>query len=232
MGADGGTTVVELRPAFHPDGGRFLVKEYPKNREFRRLKLSRSFPTWTPPSPRPNGSVPAICCSPRLPDPEIAARAFGGSRGPRVTTPNAAGRRYRHGTLTGYSMGRCRCWHCRGVYAHYRAVRRAAGKDQPWPGRKLDTDGHIPRDWFRQQIWDPAVRDAGVDRRVRVRDLRHAHASWVLAGGADLQIVRERLGHAGLRATERYLHTLPDADDTALEAFARTRAGARRAAVP
>ncbi len=58
----------------------------------------------------------------------------------------------------------------------------------------------------------------------------HAHASWLLAGGADLQIVRERLGHAGPRATERYLHTLPDADDTALAAFNRTRTGARQAA--
>lgn len=28
-------TVVELRPRFHPNSGRFLVKEYPKNREFR-----------------------------------------------------------------------------------------------------------------------------------------------------------------------------------------------------
>ncbi|HEY0688982.1 MAG TPA: tyrosine-type recombinase/integrase [Kribbella sp.] len=99
------------------------------------------------------------------------------------------------------------------------------------PGRRLDTDGHIPRDWFRKQVWDPAVRAAGIGRRVRVRDLRHAHASWVLAGGADLQIVRERLGHAGLRATERYLHTLPDADDTALSALARTRAGTCTAAV-
>jgi site-specific recombinase XerD len=66
---------------------------------------------------------------------------------------------------------------------------------------------------------------------VRVRDLRYAHASWVLAGGADLQIVREWLGNAGLRATERYLHTLPDADDTALAAFARTRTGAHQVAV-
>lgn len=39
-------TVVELRSRFHPDGGRFLVKEYPKNREFRRLKLSRSLINW------------------------------------------------------------------------------------------------------------------------------------------------------------------------------------------
>ena len=41
--------------------------------------------------------------------------------------------------------------------------------------------------------------------------------------------MRERLGHAGLRATERCLLTLPDADDTALQAFARTRSGARSA---
>ncbi|GAA4490601.1 hypothetical protein GCM10023191_023020 [Actinoallomurus oryzae] len=127
-------------------------------------------------------------------------------------------------------MGRCRCSYCRGAYARYRAMRRAAGKDHPRLRRGLDTDGHIPRDWFREQVWDPAVRAADIDRRVRVRDLRHAHASWVLAGGADLQIVRERLGHAGLRATERYLHTLPDADDTALAAFARTRTRVFRAA--
>jgi site-specific recombinase XerD len=52
----------------------------------------------------------------------------------------------------------------------------------------LDTEGHIPRDWFRKQVWDPAVRAVGIGRRVRVRDLRHAHASWVLAGGADLRV--------------------------------------------
>jgi site-specific recombinase XerD len=124
-------------------------------------------------------------------------------------------------------MGGCRCWYCRGAYAHYRAARRAAGKDQPRSGRALDTDGHIPRDWFRQRVWNPAVRAAGIGRRVRVRNLRDAHASWVLHGGADLQIVRERLGHAGLRATERYLYTLPGAGDVALAALEVTRNGSR-----
>jgi integrase len=80
--------------------------------------------------------------------------------------------------------------------------------------------------YFRQRIWDSAIQTTAVGWRVRVRDLRHAHASWIRAGGADLQTVRERLGHG---ATERYLHTLPDADDTALEAFRRTRAGIRQA---
>jgi site-specific recombinase XerD len=53
--------------------------------------------------------------------------------------------------------------------------------------------------------------------------LRHAHASWLLAGGADLQVVKERLGHGSIATTEKYLHTLPDADDTAIAALSRTR---------
>ncbi len=32
--------VVELSPRFHPEGGRFLIKDYPKDQEHRRLKLS------------------------------------------------------------------------------------------------------------------------------------------------------------------------------------------------
>lgn len=32
--------VVELNEADHPDGGRFLVKDYPKDKEYRRFKLS------------------------------------------------------------------------------------------------------------------------------------------------------------------------------------------------
>jgi site-specific recombinase XerD len=53
--------------------------------------------------------------------------------------------------------------------------------------------------------------------------LRHAHASWLLAGGADLQVVKERLGHGSIATTEKYLHTLPNADETAIAALARMR---------
>ena len=49
---------------------------------------------------------------------------------------------------------------------------------------------------------------------MRAHDLRHAHASWLLAGGADLQMVKDRLGHGSISTTEKYLHTLPDADET------------------
>ena len=40
----------------------------------------------------------------------------------------------------------------------------------------------------------------------RFHDLRHSHASWLLAGGADLQVVKERLGHASIMTTQRYLN--------------------------
>jgi hypothetical protein len=45
----------------------------------------------------------------------------------------------------------------------------------------------------------------------------------LLHGGADLQIVKERLGHAKISTTEGYLHTLPEADQTALAALAKIR---------
>lgn len=53
--------------------------------------------------------------------------------------------------------------------------------------------------------------------------LRHAHASWLLAGGAGLQVVKERLGHAKISTTQGYLHTLPDADQTAMVALDKIR---------
>jgi site-specific recombinase XerD len=76
---------------------------------------------------------------------------------------------------------------------------------------------------FRRQIWKPATEAADLEISIRIHDLRHAHASWLLAGGADLQIVKERLGHASIATTARYLHTLPTADETALTALSNIR---------
>ena len=54
-----------------------------------------------------------------------------------------------------------------------------------------------------------------------MHDLRHAHASWLLAGGADLKTVMDRLGHSQIQTTQKYLHTLPDSQEQALEALTR-----------
>ncbi|HEY9375586.1 MAG TPA: tyrosine-type recombinase/integrase, partial [Jiangellaceae bacterium] len=144
------------------------------------------------------------------------------------TEANSKGRCYRHGTLSAYSAGGCRCRHCKDAYAHYRSQRRSAGKDQPRKPRTIDTDGHTARRWFREQVWLPTLETANITTPVRPHDLRHAHASWLLAGGADLQVVKERLGHASIVTTEKYLHTLPDADETALHALTKVRRRSRR----
>jgi integrase len=217
--------VVEVNPKFHPTGGRFLVKDYPKDREYRRFKLStqlvRKLDTHIRTHTLVSGDLlfPAVERStpkariPAVPDPATLG----------LTDPNAYGRQYRHGTLSGYSAGKCRCEHCKGAYARYRAERRAKGKDDPREPRLRETDGHVSADWFRRQVWKPALSRAALGVQVRFHDLRHAHASWLLAGGADLQVVKERLGHSDIATTARYLHTLPDADETALSALASVR---------
>lgn len=65
------------------------------------------------------------------------------------------------------------------------------------------------------------MKASGVDFPVRVHDLRHAHASWLLADGADLKSVMERVGHSQIQTTQKYLHTLPDTDQRNLDALTR-----------
>ena len=81
----------------------------------------------------------------------------------------------------------------------------------------------ISRNTFRTRIWLPAVKASGVGFDVRVHDLRHAHASWLLAGGSDLKSVMDRMGHAQITTTQKYLHTLPDADAKNLDALNHIR---------
>jgi site-specific recombinase XerD len=142
-----------------------------------------------------------------------------------LTEPNDKGRSYHHGTLTAYQAGKCRCQFCRDALADYRARRRALGLDNPRRPRLVQTDaaGHMSNDWFRHHVWNPALAAADLGFRVTPHGLRHAHASWLLEGGADLQVVKERLGHGSITTTEKYLHTLPDAGKAALAALDRIR---------
>jgi site-specific recombinase XerD len=55
-----------------------------------------------------------------------------------------------------------------------------------------------------------------------MHDLRHAHASWLLAG-SDLRSVMERMGHAQIQTTQKYLHALSEADRKNIDALARAR---------
>jgi len=221
-----GRAVVQLDPKFHPEGLRFHVKPYPKNRLSRRFKLDRELCTRLAAHIEDKGLGPndLLFAQPGAEPPRLRV-VPDADADPGLTEPNDKGRSYQHGTLSGYTAGKCRCGLCRDGFADYRARRRATGLDRAGQPRLPDTDGHLGRDWFTRQIWKPALATAGLTFPVRMHDLRHAHASWLLAGGADLQVVKERLGHASIATTELYLHTLPDADETALDALSKIRKG-------
>jgi integrase len=87
------------------------------------------------------------------------------------------------------------------VAAHIRT--KSIGRDDLLFATRVGTP--ISRNSFRTQVWLPAVKVGGVDFTVRVHDLRHAHASWLLAGGSDLRSVMDRMSHHQIQTTQKYL---------------------------
>jgi integrase/recombinase XerD len=70
--------------------------------------------------------------------------------------------------------------------------------------------GHLTRRRVAQLI-DSLAREAGIDpARVSPHVLRHAFASHLLSGGADLRSIQAMLGHADIATTQIYTHLADD----------------------
>jgi integrase len=87
------------------------------------------------------------------------------------------------------------------------------------PGRPVRTKGKLesrPRSDMKRP-WHAVRKRAGLDVdadnprfRVRIHDLRHAHASAGVTAGLGLPIVGRLLGHSQARTTEKYAHLQDD----------------------
>ncbi len=109
--------------------------------------------------------------------------------------------------------------------------------------RRLANDGlpHGPDDWMFcnttgrhlnpesiSQLFLRVAERAGLPR-IRFHDLRHTHASLLVANGTPIKVVTERLGHAHPAFTmHTYQHLLPGMSAEAAASFAGLVANARR----
>jgi integrase/recombinase XerD len=97
----------------------------------------------------------------------------------------------------------------RAALAEWLAVRDVCAEAAPrflFPSRSRS--GHLTRHRFYTLVKEIAA-EAGIDpRRVTPHTLRHAFATHLLAGGADLRSIQTLLGHADVATTEIYTHVL------------------------
>ncbi|QIG47145.1 tyrosine recombinase [Nordella sp. HKS 07] len=103
------------------------------------------------------------------------------------------------------------------VAAYLAAQRLEDIPESPWLFPSHGAEGHLTRQHFALELKALAAEAGLAATQVSPHVLRHAFASHLLAGGADLRAVQQMLGHADIATTQIYTHIESDRLRAAVE---------------
>ncbi|HTN96628.1 MAG TPA: tyrosine-type recombinase/integrase, partial [Nordella sp.] len=103
------------------------------------------------------------------------------------------------------------------VAAYLAAPYDEEGPQSPWLFASHGETGHLTRQHFALELKALAAEAGLSAKAVSPHVLRHAFASHLLAGGADLRAVQQMLGHADISTTQIYTHIQTDRLRAAVE---------------
>ncbi|WP_304619295.1 tyrosine recombinase [Paracoccus sediminilitoris] len=142
---------------------------------------------------------------------ELVSLPVAGCRGdPAVLVVRGKGGKDRMVPLSNPARAALREWIVlRDAAPHGSALHRMLqGPGARWLFPAIGAEGHMPRQSLSRLLTLMAIEAGVAPSRVTPHVIRHAFATHLLEGGADLRSIQMLLGHADLGTTEIYTHVL------------------------